>query len=92
MLISLNLIDYDQESLTLDFVQREFDVNSIEEFHEYAKGKAMDSKDTEIMINARNEILDTLIGKSIVTAGNKTSMSVFTKASAVGTELGVYPY
>jgi len=57
------LIDYDQKSLTLDFVKREFDVNSIEEFNQYCKEKVTDSKELQILIKARNDVLNSMIGK-----------------------------
>lgn len=58
------LEDYQQEDLTEAFVKRNFQCNSIKEYKEKAAEEVVEQKKVSLIVDARNSVLDKLIGNS----------------------------
>jgi FKBP-type peptidyl-prolyl cis-trans isomerase (trigger factor) len=65
------LIGSGQESLSEDFVQERYDVDSIDEFYSYTHSDLLDTKKVELIIDARKKIISQLISGSAFRLDNE---------------------
>lgn len=55
---------YGQKSVSLEFIEKEFGINTIKEFYELEKKKIIEEREVEELVLTRNNIMDNLIKNS----------------------------